>query len=77
MLIKAYIPKIVELMCEIVWPSIDESTPTTVRGKVVNIVKLNLLKGENGSYFHLEGTITDYTASLDIVFSPQVHSLKH
>lgn len=45
---------------------------SVVRGKVINVVKLSLLKGEKGSYFHLDGTITDGTASLDVVFSSEV-----
>ncbi|XP_011504250.1 PREDICTED: uncharacterized protein MAL13P1.304-like [Ceratosolen solmsi marchali] len=67
------IPKICEFMCEILkQPLMDESIQTVVRGKVINIVKLNLLKGDNGSYFYLEGTITDYTASIDVIFSSKV-----
>lgn len=53
-------------------PLSDEGTRTIVRGIVTNIVKLNLLKKDDKSYFHLEGRITDYTEELDVVFSPEV-----
>jgi hypothetical protein len=71
------IPRICELMYEVLeQPLTDEAIQTIVRGKVVKIVKLELLKGDSGSYFYLAGTITDYTANMDIVFSSKVHNLK-
>ncbi|XP_014210225.1 uncharacterized protein LOC106640646 [Copidosoma floridanum] len=49
-----------------------DSARIIVRGKVKNVVKLNLLKNEKGQYFHLEGTISDDTANLDVVFSSEI-----
>ncbi|XP_003426939.1 calponin homology domain-containing protein DDB_G0272472 [Nasonia vitripennis] len=64
-------------ICEFIRDVLKESLKgekihTVVRGKVVNIVKLNLLKNEKGNYFYLEGTITDNTGNLDVVFSSEV-----
>lgn len=56
------------------YPLTDEGTKTVVRGIVTNIVKLNLVKKDNKHFFHLEGTITDYTAELEVVFSSKVCS---
>lgn len=49
-----------------------EGSQTVVRGIVTKIVKLNLLKKDHLPYFYLEGTITDYTEKLDVVFSSEV-----
>ena len=66
--------KVYEFICDVIkQPLKDDKFCTVVRGKVVNIIKLNLLKDEKGSYFHLDGTITDGTANLDIVFSSEVN----
>ncbi|KAJ8673454.1 hypothetical protein QAD02_004716 [Eretmocerus hayati] len=66
--------KMCEFLCDVLKrPTNYQGERAIVRGKVVSIVKLNLLKDDNGSsYFHLEGTITDNTADLDIVFSSEV-----
>ena len=45
-----------------------------VRGKVKKIVKLSMLHGEDGYYFHLEGTITDTTDTMEVIFSSEVSS---
>lgn len=73
-LLMEHCPKICEFMKDVVkQPLTDEPERTVVRGKVTNVVKLNLLKAETGPYFHLLGTITDHTASLDVCFSSQVY----
>ncbi|XP_058789973.1 recQ-mediated genome instability protein 1-like [Phymastichus coffea] len=71
-LLNDYLP-LYEAICDVLENSRKtDRIRTVVRGKVINIVKLNLLKNEHGSYFHLDGTITDSTANLDVVFCSDV-----
>ncbi|XP_014226553.1 recQ-mediated genome instability protein 1-like [Trichogramma pretiosum] len=67
------LPKQFEYIKEVLKkPLTSEPCRTVVRGKVINIVKLNLNNDENGYYFHLDATISDTTSTLDIVFSSKV-----
>lgn len=49
-----------------------EGTRTVVKGKVTSIGKFDLLKKDQKYYFYLDGTVTDGTDHLDVVFSSKV-----
>ncbi|KAG7189053.1 hypothetical protein KM043_008638 [Ampulex compressa] len=60
--------KICDFICDIITETITEITFKTVRGRVTIIGKLS----KNDSFWLLEGTITDGTASLDVSFASEL-----